>query len=111
MVHVLNTLQIHSAARHKLSRAQLWWTCHCATEVTKSHVLLSCFISVFSTFILAFVKSEGKAVKTDETKPLLSQDTDSGKGTTRDSIIGDLRDKLVRKVHFQHYQFFLIHLG
>ena len=55
--------------------------------------------SPVSTFILAFVKSEGKAVKTDETKPLLSKGTDSGKGTTRDSIMGDLRNKLVSEIH------------
>ena len=55
-----------------------------------------------STFILAFVKSEGKAVKTEETTPLLSADGDSEKGHDEQSLSGDLRTKIVGVVRAYH---------
>lgn len=56
------------------------------------HLLLINFLlPSSSTFILAFVKSEGKSVRSNETAPLLEK-----KEEDELSISGDLRKKLVR---------------
>ena len=48
------------------------------------------------------MKSEGKAVKTEETTPLLSADGDSEKGHDENSLSGDLRTKIVGVVRAYH---------